>query len=135
MRLGVKAGSFERSHPPAKSRGSVLIGVLWCVALLSIVVTGVLQTSRVDLRVAKNHGDSIQAHYLALAGIEKAKALLFHDAADRRTSQENHSSELSDSPNDFRDVKLGRVSSASFGRLVPTKPQELFSASLTKKVF
>ena len=54
------------------SRASVLVALLWCVALLALIVVGVLHTSRLDLRVAKNYGDTIQAHYLALAGIEKA---------------------------------------------------------------
>jgi competence ComEA-like helix-hairpin-helix protein len=89
-------------------RGSVLIGVLWCLALLSLVVIGVLHTSRIDLMVVKNHGDRIQAHYLALAGVEKAKALLYRDARDRSRTGKNHTGEVYDSPQDFRDVKLGR---------------------------
>ena len=51
-------------------RASVLVGLLWCLALLSISVVGVLHTLRIDLLVVKNYGDRIQAHYLALAGIE-----------------------------------------------------------------
>ena len=73
-----------------------------------MLVIGMLHTSRLDLMVVKNYGDSIQAHYLALAGIEKAKALLYQDAVDRRRSGKNHSGELYDSPQLFRDVKLGR---------------------------
>ena len=91
-----------------RSRASILVGLLWCLALLSVLVIGMLHTSRLDLMVVKNYGDSIQAHYLALAGIEKAKALLYQDAVDRRRSGKNHSGELYDSPQLFRDVKLGR---------------------------
>ena len=47
-------------------QGSVLVGVLWCLALLSVVVIGVLHSARLDLLVVKNYGDQIQAHYLAL---------------------------------------------------------------------
>lgn len=90
------------------SRGSVLVGLLWCLALLSIVVIGVLHTARMDLMVGKNHGDRIQAHYLALAGIEKAKALLYQNARERSRSRQNHSGNFYNSPNDFRDVTLGR---------------------------
>src|SRR5207248_1166667 len=61
-------------------RASVLVGLLWCVAILSIIVIGLLHSAYLDLTVVKNHGDMIQAHYLALAGVEKAKALLYHDA-------------------------------------------------------
>ncbi|MCL4181593.1 MAG: hypothetical protein KJ072_28130, partial [Verrucomicrobia bacterium] len=66
--------------------GSVLVGLLWCVALLAVLVMGVLHTARLDLMVVKHHGDEIQAHYLALKAMEKAKALLYHDAVERRHS-------------------------------------------------
>src|SRR5262249_50712672 len=88
--------------------GSVLIGVLWCLALLSIVVIGVLHTARMDLLVVKNYGDRIQAHYLPVACIEKAKALLYADARQRSGSARNHSADLFDSPGLFRQVRLGR---------------------------
>ncbi len=91
-----------------KHRASVLVGLLWCIALLSLVVVSVLHTSRVDLMAGKNYGDRIQAHYLALAGIEKAKALLYQNAHDRSRSAKNHSGELYNSPDQFRDVSLGR---------------------------
>src|SRR5438046_10755761 len=91
-----------------RAKASVLVGLLWCLALLSVVVIGVLHTARLNLMVVKNYGDLIQAHYLALAGIEKAKALLYQDAIDRRRSRQNHSGELYDAPQQFRDVTLGR---------------------------
>jgi len=90
------------------NRASVLVGLLWCVALLSLVVVGVLHTSRIDLIAGKNYGDRLQAHYLALAGIEKAKALLYKNAHDRSTSGKNHSGELYNDADDFRDVSFGR---------------------------
>ncbi len=89
-------------------RASVLVGVLWCVVLLSVVVISVLHTARMDLKVAKNYGDRIQARYLALAGIEKAKALLHQNAKERSRSGKNHTGELYDAPDQFRDVELGR---------------------------
>ena len=70
-----------------RAKGSVLVGLLWCLALLSVVVIGVLHSARIDLLVVKNHGDRIQARYLALAGIEKAKALLYQDARERSRSR------------------------------------------------
>lgn len=88
--------------------GSVLVGLLWCVALLAVLVMGVLHTARLDLMVVKHHGDEIQAHYLALAGIEKAKALLYHDAVERRHSARNHTGALFDAADQFRDVEFGR---------------------------
>ncbi len=89
-------------------RGSLLVGLLWCMAVLSVVVIGVLHSAHLDLTVVKNHGDTIQAHYLALAGVEKAKALLYQDAAARKRSARNHSGELYDDATYFKDVRLGR---------------------------
>ena len=89
-------------------RGSVLVALLWCLALLSVLVIGLLHVARLDLLVVKNHGDLIQAHYLALAGIEKAKALLYEDAKGRRRSGVNHTGALYDSPESFRDIPFGR---------------------------
>jgi DNA uptake protein ComE-like DNA-binding protein len=92
----------------AGRRGSILVGVLWCLVLLMVVVVGVLHTARLGLQLARHHGDEVQAHYLALAGIEKAKALLAQDARDRRRSGRAHSADLFDAPGQFKDVELGR---------------------------
>ena len=94
--------------PVPLQNGSVLVGLLWCLALLSVIVISVLHTARMDLLVVKNYGDRIQAHYLALAGIEKAEALLYRDAGDRSRSQKNHTGNLYDDAQQFRDVPLGR---------------------------
>lgn len=91
-----------------RRKASILVGLLWCVALLSLVVVSLLHTARMDLTITKNHGDKIQAHYLALAGIEKAKALLYHDARERSRSARHHTGELYDAPDQFRDVEFGR---------------------------
>ena len=87
---------------------SVLVALLWCLMLLSLVVVGMLHTARMDLTVQKNYGDKIQARYLAVAGIEKAKALLYRDARDRSRIRRNHAGQLYNSPEDFRDITLGR---------------------------
>ncbi|MCX6930450.1 MAG: type II secretion system protein GspK, partial [Verrucomicrobia bacterium] len=91
-----------------RRRGSVLVGVLWCLAILSVVVIGVLHTARMDLLIVKNYGDRIQAHYLALAGVEKAKALLYHEGRERTRSGTQHSGGLYNAPEHFRDVAFGR---------------------------
>ncbi|MGH7953827.1 MAG: helix-hairpin-helix domain-containing protein [Limisphaerales bacterium] len=91
-----------------KKRASILIGLLWCVALLAVVVVGVLHTARMDLLTGKNFGDKIQARYLALAGIERAKALLYKNAQDRSHSGKNHTGELYDDSQDFREIAFGR---------------------------
>ena len=91
-----------------REKASILVGLLWCLALLSIAVLGILHTSRMDLLVVKHYGDRIQAHYLALAGVERAKALLYRDSVTRRKSGKNHTGALYDDDADFHDVKLGR---------------------------
>ena len=91
-----------------RNRASILIGLLWCVALLSLVVVGVLYTAQMDLLVGKNYADKIQARYLALAGVEKAKALLYKNAHDRSHARKNHSGECYDSAADFKEVAFGR---------------------------
>jgi competence ComEA-like helix-hairpin-helix protein len=78
------------------------------MALLSVIVISVLHTARMDLFVVKNFGDKIQARYLAVAGVEKAKALLYQDARQRSRSGLNHSGQLSDSADQFRNVRFGR---------------------------
>jgi type II secretory pathway component PulK len=91
-----------------KSRGSVLIGVLWCVVLLAITVVSMLHSARLELRVTKNHVDTQQAYYLAVAGIEKSKALLYDLAKRMREDGKTHSTLLEDNVKEFRDVPLGR---------------------------
>jgi DNA uptake protein ComE-like DNA-binding protein len=90
-----------------RRNGSILVGLLWCVAILSVVVISVLHSAHLDLRTAKNQGDQLQAHYLALAGVEKAKAVLFLDARQRRGDRQNHTGALYNDPANFRDVALG----------------------------
>ena len=108
-KFDVRRSAFEvRRSQKISAKASILVGLLWCVALLSLVVVGVLHTSRIDLMAVKNYGDRIQAHYLAVAGVEKAKALLYQNAHDRSRSAKNHSGELYNAPDQFRDVSFGR---------------------------
>lgn len=100
--------SSRTEHARGAEKGSILIGVLWCVVLLAVIVIGLLHTTRLDLMVGKYHTDRIQAHYLALAGIEKAKALLHQNAIQRSRSGLHHSAELFNAPGQFRDTLLGR---------------------------
>lgn len=94
----------------ARNNGSILVGMLWCLALLSVVVVGTLYASRIDLTVTKNHGDRIQAYYLALAGAEKAKAMLYEDAQDRMQRGVHHTGALFDAPESFKDIAFSRGS-------------------------
>ena len=103
-----------------RNSASILVGLLWCVVLLSLVVISVLHTTTIDLKIAKNYGDKIQAHYLALAGIEKTKALL-HQAARNRTGNATATErELYDAPDKFREISFGRGQFSVFHRATPT---------------
>jgi DNA uptake protein ComE-like DNA-binding protein len=86
------------------------------MVLLALVVIGVLHTATMDLKVAKNQGDRIQARYLALAGIEKATALLYVQARSRTQNGVGHDRELFDAPDKFREVRLGRGEFSVFHR-------------------
>jgi competence ComEA-like helix-hairpin-helix protein len=91
-----------------RQRGSILIGVLWCMVLLAMVVIGVLHTARMDLSVAQNYGDRVQAHYLALAGVERAKALIYQDTVARQGTAKSHTGALYDDAADFKDTAFSR---------------------------
>jgi DNA uptake protein ComE-like DNA-binding protein len=119
------------THPTDARRGpqhasaSILVGVVWCIAILSIVVIGVLHTARLDLIVVKNYGDRIQARYLALAGVEKAKALLYQDSLDRKKAGKNHTGYLYDAPELFREVDLGPGKFSVFHGTTPDQPGDI----------
>jgi DNA uptake protein ComE-like DNA-binding protein len=103
------------------TRASILVGLLWCLAVLAVVVISVLHTARLDLLVVKNYGDQVQAHYLAVAGIERAKALLYRDVRERSRSALSHSGQLYDTPELFREVPFGR---GQFSVLRRARPDE-----------
>lgn len=103
-----RAGSRAAVHRGRS--GSVLVGLLWCLALLSVLVVGILHSSQRELQLARFHADRIEARYLALAGIEKAKALLYRDARERSRAARNHSGALFNAPEQFKDITLGRGS-------------------------
>ncbi len=103
----------ERGRPAGCSRegageGSVLIAVLWCFVILGAAVISMLHTTMLELRVVKNHSDLIQARYLALAGIEKAKALIYQESRRLEAEGKSFSPLLLNDPQDFREVPLGR---------------------------
>jgi DNA uptake protein ComE-like DNA-binding protein len=99
-----------------RNQASILVGLLWCVALLALVVVSALHTATMDLKVAKNYGDKIQAHYLALAGIEKARALLYQAARNRGDSGTSLDRQLFDAPGQFRAIPFGRGEFSVFHR-------------------
>jgi DNA uptake protein ComE-like DNA-binding protein len=84
------------------------VALLWVVALLSVVVISVLHSTWMDLIMVKSYGDRIQAHYLAVAGIERAEALLYQNASNRSRSAVNHDGSMYNDSGDFQNVSFGR---------------------------
>jgi len=78
------------------------------LVLLSVLVIGILHSARTDLQLARHHVDRIQARHLAIAGIERAKALLYQDARERSRSGQSHNGSLLNAPQNFRDIAFGR---------------------------
>ncbi|HTV42621.1 MAG TPA: helix-hairpin-helix domain-containing protein [Candidatus Sulfotelmatobacter sp.] len=99
-----------------RRKASVLVALLWIVALLSVVVVSAMHTTWMDLVLVKSYGDRVQAHYLALAGIERAEALLYKDAQDRSRSDVNHHSAMYDDSQDFKNSSFGRGEFTIFRR-------------------
>ncbi len=88
--------------------GSALLVVLWVMVVLGVVGVSALHTTQLDLRITKNYGDRVQARYLALAGIEKAKALLHEEIQSAQKDGRTPTTRLHDAPLEFRDIELGR---------------------------
>jgi general secretion pathway protein K len=73
-------------------RGVVLILVLCMVALFSAMIITFSSDEGLDIELAYNFRDSIQAQYICLAGVEAAKAILVqddpgHDSIDEQWGQ------------------------------------------------
>lgn len=63
-----------------KRRGSALILVLWVVAVLAVLVSGFAFDMHIESRIVSHLRKKVKAEYLARAGLEWAKMLLFHSA-------------------------------------------------------
>ena len=57
-----------------KQIGMVLIGTLFTALLMAVFVTGFIVLTTVDLNVSSNHVESLQAYYVAEAGVADALA-------------------------------------------------------------
>ena len=73
-------------------RGVVLILVLCMVALFSAMIITFSSDEGLDIELAYNFHDSIQAQYIALAGVEAARAILVqddpsHDSLDEKWAE------------------------------------------------
>jgi len=84
--------------------GLVLVGVMWVIVLLTVIMTTVAHTSRLDTRISLASAQRVRCKWANRAGVETAIAVLNDDFAT------NYSDSLDDlwasSPADFNDVPL-----------------------------
>ena len=64
-----------------RQSGSVLVMVVFVIALLSTIVMGILELNTVDIQIMQNHVSAVEALMTAQAGLNDALAQLRLDAA------------------------------------------------------
>lgn len=89
------------------ARGSALIAVLWSFTILSIVILSAVRSTTLEVRVARNWSDIEEARWLAVAGVERAKAAIHESRRSLRAAAKSHDPALASDPAAFRDVLLG----------------------------
>ena len=82
----------------------VLVGVLWIVAVLTVIATSVGQNSRLDMKVSTVRTEELRCKWACRAGIEKAIGVLNEDLRE----SDNLTELWSDNDEDFNDVSLER---------------------------
>lgn len=92
---------------PRSDAGSILVGVLWIQVILTVIVVGLLHSTRVDLHVSKAQSDKVKAYYLALAGAEKAKAVLYQSRKQRMEEDINHKNDIYRDVEQFKETEFG----------------------------
>ncbi len=70
-------------HPDTETprRGFALLAVLWVVLVAGLMLLGLRKTAHANLAMAHNELESVRAHWLARAGVERAIATLEDDDA------------------------------------------------------
>jgi len=66
----------ERLDTNRRETGSILILVLIVLSGMTALSVALAYRTRIELKLAESHAKRVQAHYLALGGIERIKALL-----------------------------------------------------------
>ncbi len=99
-------------------QGSVLIICLWIMLLLSLFAVGLGHRAAINLKLTRYQRDSLKARYLALAGVQKAIAVL--KATPGGPAKANQLNETwstgidADQKNIFKEIKLDDNSGESF---------------------
>ena len=107
----------DRLHTYSGSRGFALVVVMWVVLIAGLMLIGVARATRVNLATAYNELASVQAHWLARAGLEQAIAVLEDDdRADDSSWDYWYSDEFS-----FKDVEFD---TGTFSVIAPPAPMD-----------
>ncbi len=80
----------------------VLVGVLWIVAVLTVIATSVGQSSRLDMKVSTIRTEELRCKWACRAGIEKAIGVLNEDLRE----SDSLTDLWSDNDEDFNNVSL-----------------------------
>lgn len=92
----------RRGHIDRASKAFALLAVMWVVVIAGLILLGLQKAVRVNLAAAHSELASVQAHWLARAGIEQALAVLQNDAVfSDDTMEQWYSSSV------FQQVELG----------------------------
>ncbi len=73
------AGRLHLRPAPRKRKGFALLTVMWVVLVAAMIVLGMQKAGRSNLAMATHELESVRAHWLARAGVEKAMAVLDED--------------------------------------------------------
>jgi general secretion pathway protein K len=84
-------------------RGLVLIAVLWIVIILTVIITSVVRSSRLNVKVSLAAQDSVCRRWAGLGGIETAEAVLREDL----TASDSLFDLWNDNERDFNNIQLG----------------------------
>jgi general secretion pathway protein K len=87
----------------SNKKGLVLIAVLWIVIILTLIITSVVRSSRLNVKVSLAAQDSVCRRWTGLGGIETAVAVLREDL----TESDSLFDLWSDNERDFNNIQLG----------------------------
>ena len=104
QRQRLKVNDMSLADKDRLKVGLVLVGVMWVIVLLTVIMTTVAHTSRLDTRISLASAEQMRCKWGSRAGVETAIAVLNDDFAT------NYSDSFDDlwasNPVDFNDVPL-----------------------------
>ncbi len=102
----------------ANDRGVALIVVLFVVALVTVLVLEYHYDAAVELELAANYGEDVQAYHLAMSGLSFARAILLLDDDAQVDGAQDTWHQLSSLPTCFSPQQLLALAGAEEGGLL-----------------